>query len=332
MTRRSKPIRLYEKAEAALISAIEIYNKPSFAYREETFAILAINAWELLLKAKVLAENDNKLRALYIYERRTNADGMLSKKSYPKRNRVGNLQTIGLGAAIVSLERKAETRLPTEVRANLEALIEVRDNAVHFVSAGFALAKSVLEIGTASLKNFVALAEKWFGRDLSAYSLYLMPIGFLATPAATAIATAKDEGRLVSYLRNLVATQSATTSSSSYHIALDVNISFKRSATDAISTFTLTNDPNAPHVYLTEEDIRAKYPWDYSELVRRCRARYSDFKENEEFHKIRRPLLDDSRFARYRFLDPGNPRSSKKLFHNTNILSEFDKHFTKKES
>ena len=36
--------RFVDKADAAITAAVEIYNKPSFAYREETFAILALNA------------------------------------------------------------------------------------------------------------------------------------------------------------------------------------------------------------------------------------------------------------------------------------------------
>ena len=42
------------------------YNKPNFQYREETFAILAVNAWELLLKAIILRQNRYKLRSLYV--------------------------------------------------------------------------------------------------------------------------------------------------------------------------------------------------------------------------------------------------------------------------
>ena len=52
MAKSPRSVKLYRKAEAALISAIEAYNKPDFKYREETFSILALNAWELLLKAK----------------------------------------------------------------------------------------------------------------------------------------------------------------------------------------------------------------------------------------------------------------------------------------
>jgi hypothetical protein len=48
---QSRSAQLLNNAEAALISAIEIYNKPTFAYRKETFATVALNARELLLKA-----------------------------------------------------------------------------------------------------------------------------------------------------------------------------------------------------------------------------------------------------------------------------------------
>ena len=331
MAQPTRALKLYRKAEAAMISAIEIYNKPDFAYREETFAILAMNAWELLLKAKVLAENQNRLKALYVLETRQRADGTKSTREYPKRNRAGNFYTIGMGVAITILEANSKTRLPNEVRGNLEALTEIRDNAVHFSSASLELAKRVLEIGTASVRNFVELAKKWFGEDLSRYSLYLMPIGFLMGPSATAIAVGGNEGKLVTYLQNLTAAQGTVAASGgAYHIALDVNLSFTRSSANAVSTFTITNDPSAPHVYLTEEDIRAKYPWDYRELLKRCRARYTDFKENEAFHALRGPLMENVKYVKSRFLDPGNPKSSKKPFHSPNILSEFDKSYTKK--
>jgi len=43
-----------------MLAAIEVYNKPIFEYREETYAILAVNAWELLLKARILQIDNNK--------------------------------------------------------------------------------------------------------------------------------------------------------------------------------------------------------------------------------------------------------------------------------
>lgn len=330
MARPTRAAKLYSKSESAMIAAIEVYNKPTFAYREETFSILAINAWELLLKARVLSQNLNNLRSIYVLEHKQLADGSTSARKFPRLNRAGNHTTIGLFAAIAKLEATTDTRLPTEVRGNIEALLEVRDNAVHFENAGFPLAKHVLEIGTASVRNYVELAKRWFSQDLSKYNLYLMPIGFLATPSATGIAVGGSEGKLVSYLRNLSAAQNTTSASSSsaYHIALDVNLKFKRTATNAVSTFALTNDPTAPHVILTEEDILARYPWDYKALLAACRLRYVNFKENSAFHERRNPLLEDKRYALHRFLDPRNPKSSKKVFYSPGILAQFDSLFT----
>jgi hypothetical protein len=51
--------RLVGNAIAAMVAAIEIYNKPRFAYRNEVFTILLINAWELALKG---VKRDQQLR------------------------------------------------------------------------------------------------------------------------------------------------------------------------------------------------------------------------------------------------------------------------------
>ena len=67
MSRIPRSLRLVRKGEAALLAAIEVYNKPGFLYREETFSILTLNAWELLLKARLVAENNNDPRCIYVY-------------------------------------------------------------------------------------------------------------------------------------------------------------------------------------------------------------------------------------------------------------------------
>jgi len=50
---------LLDKSIAAMLAAIEVYNKPDFKYREETFSVIAINSWELALKAYLLKLNLN---------------------------------------------------------------------------------------------------------------------------------------------------------------------------------------------------------------------------------------------------------------------------------
>ena len=59
---------LLDKSINSMLSAIEIYNKPDFNYREETFAILAVNSWELLFKAQLLKLSKYNMNALYEME------------------------------------------------------------------------------------------------------------------------------------------------------------------------------------------------------------------------------------------------------------------------
>lgn len=330
MSQQTRSTRLFRKAEAALLSAIEIYNKPDFRYREETFAILILNAWELLFKAKLVLDHGNDHRCLYIYDHRTTARGFQSQKLYVRRNRAGNPYTRSIGKVIVALEENTATRLSGAIKANLDTMIEIRDNAVHYFNASPELAKQVLELGTASVKNFIELARRWFSQDLSGYSLYLMPVGFVSAPASVcALPASSDESKLVKYLAQVVR-DSTPTAGEEFSVALEVNLSFKRSPPGTPGAVAVTTDPSAPKVTLSEEDIRKTYPWDYAELNKPLRKRYSDFKQTKKFHDIRTPLKDDPRYVRTRLLDPSNPRSSRKDFYSPNILREFDKHYTQK--
>ena len=52
---------LLNKSEEAFLMAIEIYNKPTINYRLEGFTFFICNAWELLLKAKILNDGNSIL-------------------------------------------------------------------------------------------------------------------------------------------------------------------------------------------------------------------------------------------------------------------------------
>jgi len=91
---------LVDKSVDACLAAIEIYNKPDFRYREETFSILMLNAWELLLKARVTKAGGGKTRAIEVWQPRTRPNGTKTTREYPKLNRSKNRMTIGLDRAI----------------------------------------------------------------------------------------------------------------------------------------------------------------------------------------------------------------------------------------
>lgn len=91
---------MVEKSIAACCAAIEIYNKPVVPHREETFAILLVAAWELLLKARLIQEGGNQLKAIYEMEVVRRKDGKPGKRQAIRRNRAGNPVTIGIAIAM----------------------------------------------------------------------------------------------------------------------------------------------------------------------------------------------------------------------------------------
>ena len=58
-------------AREALFAAVEIYNKPRVEFREQTVAFLLVNAWEVLLKARIVQQNGGKIQS--IYQRKSNS-------------------------------------------------------------------------------------------------------------------------------------------------------------------------------------------------------------------------------------------------------------------
>ncbi len=294
--------KFVEKGEAALIAAIEIYNKPAFRYREETFALLAINAWELLLKARLLKDGGNDPKVIRVYEPRRTKSGKTSKKLYFKS---------------------------PEIKSNLDALIAIRDNAAHYINASPVLAKQVLEVASATIKNFIILAKTWFSRDFSESLSLVLPLSFLSGGKdIDSVVVTAGESRLIKYLQSLAAVEPEP--NSPYSVAIRVQVKFERSKLATASKVQITNDPDAVKVILTEQDVRDRYPWDYKALGAKCGERYSNYKRDSKFHGLRKPLVGDARYAHSRFLDPGNPKSGRKDFYSPAIFDVLDKHYAKK--
>jgi hypothetical protein len=327
---KSRAHQILDKSISAILSAIEIYNKPTFLYREDSFAILTTNAWELLLKARILQLDHNKMSSITEYERRCTRKGVLSSKLFRKINRCGNPVTLSLFKAYDLLVNEFGDTLDPKIRKNLEALVEIRDNSVHFMNKDIQLSKKVHEIGTASLKNYLNLVRQWFGTDLSKYNLFLMPIAFLREiPSAEGIILNNEERRLLKFMQDLEK-QSNDTGSENFNFSLDVAIKLSRVADASGTKVTISDSPDAIPITLRDEDIRERYPWDYNILITRLKKRYIDIKLTNEFYQFKKQLEQDKRYCKIRLLDPGNSNSPKKKFYNPNIVREFDKHYLKK--
>lgn len=214
--------------------------------------------------------------------------------------------------------------------ANIQALTELRHSSAHFYNPSPDFAIRLQEIGAASLKNFATLVIEWFGRDLGEYNFYLMPLAFVDLPSqTTAVVLNKEEQNVLNYLEFLAG--EADISDSKYSVRIDIDVKLTRSKEkDALGVRT-TSNPDALEVRMTEEDIRAQYPWNYDDLTEKCKNRYSDFKANQNYHKLRKPLYENRKFCYKHHSDPGNSESSYRVFYKQDILNELDRHYSKKE-
>ncbi len=233
---------LAEKSIQAAVAAIEVYNKPNFLYREESFSLLMVNAWELLLKAKWLLDHGEQIES--VYELVSDATGNRA----PKTNRSGNPISHGVIYLASKLAADKNSGFEKGCHDNILAIVEIRDNAAHFFTKDLYLGRRVLEVGTASLRNYLQLAAEWFQLDLSAYNFFLMPISFYhgfetAQPVSRAHYTPQVQ-KLLEFLDALEAQD--TEQECRQHVALRLETKLVRGKDSSSVAFRWTDNPAAP--------------------------------------------------------------------------------------
>lgn len=99
--------RLLGKSQEAFLMAIEIYNKPSIRYRVEGFSFFICNAWELMLKARII--NTQGPDAIYY-------------KDNPARTKT-----------LENCVKMVFTNEHSPIYKNLMRIIELRNTSTHFI-------------------------------------------------------------------------------------------------------------------------------------------------------------------------------------------------------
>ena len=148
---------LVGNCQAAMMAAIEIYNKPVFQYRDECTVILLLNAWELLLKA-ILAKHGE---TIYYPQKLNQPAKTLSWKDAFPRAQVYFPSTVA--------------SLPTE--RNLDLLGSYRDKAIHFYNEKD-MALVTYSLSQTSIVNFRDVLYGLFDIDIaSQMNWHLLPLG-----------------------------------------------------------------------------------------------------------------------------------------------------------
>lgn len=315
---------LLEKSVNCMLSAVELYNKPDFKYREDVFAILAVNAWELLLKSQLFKQNKYLFKAICKTEPIKTKKGTNHKtQTKISINRCGNKKTLDIESVIGKLDK--QKTLPRELVNNIEALIELRDNAIHFVNPA-SISKQIQEIGFACIKNYITFLEDWkIEIDLSRYNLYLMPLAYINDRTVVKGILNCEAENFLSFIKTL----KTETSQSSYDVLMSIAVNFKRgNSLDAIPVSITSNSDFS--ITLSEESVLQKFPWSYKKITEEAKKRYSDFKQTKKFHTAMKEIKNNSKLSKERKLNPDKPRSPATYYYSTNVWSILDKYFTKK--
>ena len=284
-------------AASALLAAIEIYNKPTVEYREQTLALLITNAWEILLKARLVQLAGGKIKAIY---KRDSKSGR-----YERDCATGEPFSIGLKVVL------GRVPLPNEVKVNVEGLIQVRNRVAHLGVLSTEARERILSFGTASVHNFVKLSTQWFGQIVEAP--YLLPVGFLGHAAIVKETYPGRQRDLIKTLDDLA--HSTDTTSSGYCVVMQVEVNLNRGLSGG-GNIGVTNDPSAPMVQVSDEEALSHYSATYADVVAACKERYSDFVKNKKFDQQMKLVKADPDCSHLRKLNPKSERSATVFFYN----------------
>lgn len=308
MSRPSKSLVMARSAKAAMLAAVEIYNKTAFEFREEAFCVLIINAWEVLLKARIVSQNRNRLEIIYVREK---------GRQYKRSKYTKSPLTISLEGAL------NRTNIPANVRNNIETLYGLRNEITHLGPLHMDLKQKILEFGTASVENFISLFKQWFREPID--GLYLLPVGFIGGMSAVPTNPSQRQRQLLHELQRIAA--ASDNDEDGYAVALSVKVEIART-TGGGGTIGITSDPGAPSVIITDDEFLSVYPLTFNEVVAICKGRYQKFKQNSEFYDLLKHAKSDASCARERHLHPYRTKSPSQFFYNEDSICQFfDKHY-----
>jgi hypothetical protein len=322
---------LLANAKSAILAAVEIHNKPIFPYRYEVSTLLAINAWELALKAYIALQ----LPSVKLIR----PDG--TAKPFPE---------------CLSCVSSALGKAFEAPRCNLETLYDYRNNIAHFYYQDLGVV--VLGLLKSAVLFFVEFLEEHFDQRLDEETnLVLLPIGFQKPMSPIDFVSNRSASKdcspevkeflqairkrsehlleqgiedsiMVNYslaLMNESRVKNADLVAAINNASLQPNVI---AVHNVVSSGTLVLDPSARPIRIVEETLYGTiFTETFHDVVRNAREKFSDFSQNARFNKIMKELKNNPNIRTTRLLDPNNPDSSAKDFYHKRIYDELAKHY-----
>lgn len=250
--------RLVDNSLAAMLSAVEIYNKPQMIYRDEVTVILVTNAWELALKAALCKDGRS------IFYRKVRGERY---RSITLDDALGRVAANDLWPFKID---------GTALTANIKALSEYRDRAIHLYNAqGLgAVMYSFLQQNVLNFRDFV-LAR--FKKDLAeSITWQLLPLGVTAPADAVQFMRVDKNSTMLSEvqlfideLRSLMdAAELAGSDMGRVATVYDINMQSVKKMTSA--DLVVAVSPTADgQVVIRKTDPNDTHPFSVTDLLRK---------------------------------------------------------------
>lgn len=281
--------RLVDNSMAAMLAAVEVYNKPQMTYRDEVTVTLIVNAWELALKATLRQGN----RSVF----------------YPKK-RGERYRSIGVDDAIgrvTAAKLWPSTVSGPATTANIKALAEYRDRAIHLYNAQ-GLGAVIYPFLQQNVLNYRDFMVARFKKDLAdSMTWQLLPLG--ATAPADAVQFMKVDKKssmivevedFINELRGLMDTaQAAGADMGRVATMYDIHMQSVKNMTSA--DLVVAVSPTADgQVAVRKTDPNQTHPYSASELIQRVNSKRPGRKFNSYDHQSacwKESLRENPKFA-----------------------------------
>jgi len=315
------PDELAEHSIQAMISAIEIHNKPQIKYRYQIVTILIINAWELILKAYI-------------------------SKYQPKTKLIKKDGTTKTFLECLKNVKSTIGKYFFSAAHNIELLYDYRCDFIHFYNSKLDLILfSLLQKTIIFYNTFIS---NYFGKELSSIDdLFVLPICFKKPISPVEFVTNESElSEAPDFLKKfieklIIKTEELKNAGIDELIFVPYSIAYKSEKrlknADIIAAITnnktvkigieekvkITNEDNAKEIKIKEETIYSTlYNKRYKDIVEFCRHNIKGWKQNKIFYEHMKELKKDPGLHRVRLLDPNNPKSVKKDFYSPKIFEK----------
>ncbi|MGY1895027.1 DUF3644 domain-containing protein [Nocardia gipuzkoensis] len=255
--------RLADNSLAAMLAAVEVYNKPRMTYRDEVTVTLVVNAWELALKATLRQQRQSifypkKAGQRYLSVSIDDALGRMNAQ---------NLWPDGIDG--------------TATTVNIKALTEYRDRAIHLYNAqGLgALIHPFLQQNVLNYRDFV-LAK--FKKDLAdSMTWQLLPFGATAPADAVQFMRADKSSMMVAVedfineLRNLMdGAEAVGADMGRLAVVYDIHLQSQKKMTSADLVVAVSTTADG-QIAIQKTDPNQTHPFSATELMQRVNDKRS---------------------------------------------------------